>query len=83
MKSIIKVWSMVLSLLVTISTSWVVDIQQAYDKLDMKKKAEYAEFGITFNKGLVLMLISPICYVNLRSLDFTNVRGARHPCSTV
>ena len=56
-----------------ISTSWVVDIQQAYDKLDTKTKAEYAKFGITFNKGLVLMLILPICYANLRSSDVTNV----------
>ena len=52
---------------------WVVDIQQAYDKLDTKKKAEYAEFGIPFNKGFILMLILPIHYVNLRSLDVTNV----------
>ena len=56
-----------------ISSSWVVDIQQAYDKLDMKTKAEYANIGIAFNKGLVLMLVLPLCYSNLRSSDVNNV----------
>ena len=56
-----------------ISSSWVVDIQQAYDKLDTKMKAEYAKFGIAFNKGLVLMLVSPLHYSNLRSSDVNNV----------
>ena len=115
MKTYIKVWSMVLSLLViihcmwsfhqwqvhlvsllceivcfgaviihtnflwsdkvrdtAISANWVVDIQQAYDKLDTDKKTEYEEFGITFDKGLILMLVLPICYINLRSSDVTN-----------
>ena len=56
-----------------ISSSWVVDIQQAYDKLDTKTKAQHAKFGIVFNKGLVFMLISPIHHVNLISLDVNNV----------
>ena len=56
-----------------ISANWVVDIEQAFEKLDQDKKTEYKEFGIAFDKGLILMLVSPICYVNLRSLDVTNV----------
>ena len=47
-----------------ISADWVVNIQQAYDKLDMMKKTEYAEFGITFDQGLILILILSIRYIN-------------------
>ena len=58
---------------VAISTDWLVNIQQAYDKLDMKTKTEYEQFGVAFDQRLVLILVQPIRYSNLKSLDVNNV----------
>ena len=56
-----------------IQGDWVDQVKQTYDKLPQIIKTEYDKYGIDFNKGLMLILILPIHYSNLRSLDVNNV----------
>ena len=58
---------------VAISTDWLGNILQGYDKLDMDTKTEYENIGVAFNQRLVLMLVRPLCYSNLKSSDINNV----------
>ena len=58
---------------VAVSTDWLGNILQGYDKLDTDTKTEYENIGVTFNQRLVLMLVWPLCYSNLKSLDINNV----------
>ena len=56
-----------------IQGEWVDQVKQAYDKLLQNMKTEYDEYGINFEKGLMLILVLPIHYINLKSLDVNNV----------
>ena len=58
---------------VAISADWLGNIWQGYDKLDMDTKTEYENVGVTFDQRLVLMLVWPLCYSNLKSSDVNNV----------
>ena len=58
---------------VAISTDWLGNILQGYDKLDMDTKTEYENIGVAFNQRLVLMLVWPLHYSNLKSSDINNV----------
>ena len=58
---------------VAVSADWLGNILQGYDKLDMDTKTEYENVGVTFNQRLVLMLIWPLHYSNLKSSDVNNV----------
>ena len=58
---------------VAVSADWLGNILQGYDKLDTDTKTEYENVGVTFDQRLVLMLIWPLHYSNLKSLDINNV----------
>jgi hypothetical protein len=58
---------------VAISADWLGNILQGYDKLDTDTKTEYENVGVTFDQRLVLMLIRPLRYSNLKSSDINNV----------
>ena len=58
---------------VAISADWLGNILQGYDKLDTDTKTEYESVGVTFDQRLVLMLVWPLRYSNLKSSDINNV----------
>ena len=58
---------------VAISADWLGNIQQGYDKLDTDTKTKYEKVGVAFDQRLVLMLVQPLRYSNLKSLDVNNV----------
>ena len=58
---------------VAVSTDWLGNILQGYDKLDTDTKTEYESVGVTFDQRLVLMLVWPLRYSNLKSSDINNV----------
>ena len=58
---------------VAVSADWLGNILQGYDKLDMDTKTEYENVGVTFDQRLVLMLVRPLRYSNLKSSDINNV----------
>ena len=61
---------------VAISTDWLVNIQDHYNKMNPQTRTEYEQFGVTFDQRLVLILIKPIQYSNLKSSDVNNVSFA-------
>ena len=58
---------------VAISADWLGNIWQRYDKLDTDTKTEHENVGVAFDQRLVLMLIWPLRYSNLKSSDVNNV----------
>ena len=58
---------------VAVSADWLGNIWQGYDKLDTDTKTEYENIGVAFNQRLVLMLVRPLHYSNLKSSDVNNV----------
>ena len=61
---------------VAISTDWLVNIQDQYNKMNQDTRTKYEQFGVTFDQRLVLILVQPICYSNLKSSDVNNVSFA-------
>jgi hypothetical protein len=58
---------------VAVSADWLGNILQGYDKLDTDTKTEYENVGVAFDQRLVLMLVQPLRYSNLKSSDINNV----------
>jgi hypothetical protein len=58
---------------VAVSADWLGNILQGYDKLDTDTKTEYENVGVAFDQRLVLMLVRPLRYSNLKSSDINNV----------
>ena len=57
-----------------VSATWLGLIQSdAKKKLNEEKTAKLEEKGIIFNERLILMLVLPIRYNNLKSSDINNV----------
>ena len=55
------------------STVWLDNIQNGLNKLNPNTRTEYEKVGVAFDERLVLMLVLPIRYCNLKSLDVNNV----------
>ena len=55
------------------STDWLDNIQNGLKKMNLNTRTEYEKVGVAFNQRLVLMLVLPIRYCNLKSLDVNNV----------
>ena len=54
------------------STHWLDNIQDCLKKMNLEKRTAYEKVGVGFNQRLDLMLVMPIHYYNLKSLDVKN-----------
>ena len=55
------------------SADWLDNIQNCLKKMNPETRTEYEKVGVAFDQRLVLMLVLPIRYCNLKSLDVNNV----------
>ena len=55
------------------STHWLDNIQDCVKKMNPEKRTVYEKVGVGFDQRLVLMLVMPIRYCNLKSSDINNV----------
>ena len=55
------------------STDWLDNIQNGLKKMNPNTRTEYEKVGVAFDERLVLMLVLPIRYCNLKSSDVNNV----------